>query len=157
MSQIMTRRRVTSGLAALLVTPAIARAAADNPQLEAAARDEGSLTWYIAQVDAETAENFGRSFSQSNPGVAVGVIRTTGQVAYQRLLMDIKNHTPQCDVFSTTDISHMPILKERHELRRIHRRPTPMRCCRRSRRCRTPGIPTLPTPLATSLSIIRIR
>ena len=44
------------------------------------------------------------------------MIRTTGQVAYQRLLMDIKNHTPQCDVFSTTDISHMPILKERHEL-----------------------------------------
>ena len=30
--------------------------------------------------------------------------------------MDIKNHTPQCDVFSTTDIAHMPVLKERHEL-----------------------------------------
>jgi iron(III) transport system substrate-binding protein len=37
-------------------------------------------------------------------------------VAFQRLLMDIKNHTPQCDVFSATDISHMPILKDKHEL-----------------------------------------
>jgi iron(III) transport system substrate-binding protein len=67
-------------------------------------------------VDAQTAENYGRLFTQGHPGIAVGVIRTTGQVAYQRLLMDIRNHTPQCDVFSTTDISHMPILKERHEL-----------------------------------------
>jgi iron(III) transport system substrate-binding protein len=82
----------------------------------AAAKSDGTLTWYIAQVDAQTAENLGRSFTQRYPGVNVGVIRTTGQVAYQRLLMDIKNHVPQCDVFSTTDISHMPILKERHEL-----------------------------------------
>jgi iron(III) transport system substrate-binding protein len=116
MSQNITRRHAATGLAALVAVPAPGRAAGDNPKLEAAAHDEGGLTWYIAQVDAQTAEDLGRSFSQSHPGVNVGVIRTTGQVAYQRLLMDIKNHTPQCDVFSTTDISHMPILKERHEL-----------------------------------------
>jgi len=116
MAHEITRRQAASGLAALLAMPGGAAVAADNPALEAAAHDEGALTWYIAQVDAQTAENLGRAFSQSNPGVNVGVIRTTGQVAYQRLLMDIKNHTPQCDVFSTTDISHMPILKERHEL-----------------------------------------
>jgi iron(III) transport system substrate-binding protein len=111
-----TRRRATSGLAALLATPRLAGATSGTAALEAAARGDGSLTWYIAQVDAQTAEGLGRSFSASNPGVNVGVIRTTGQVAFQRLLMDIKNHTPQCDVFSATDISHMPILKERHEL-----------------------------------------
>lgn len=111
----ITRRHAASGIAAVLASPRLADAA-DDPALEAAAHDEGTLTWYIAQVDAQTAENLGRAFTQSNPGVNVGVIRTTGQVAYQRLLMDIKNHTPQCDVFSTTDISHMPALKERHEL-----------------------------------------
>src|ERR1700710_147989 len=116
MSPKIPRRRVAAGLASVVAVPGRAHAAADLPTLEAAARGEGTLTWYIAQVDAETAEKLGRSFSQSHPGVNVGVIRTTGQVAYQRLLMDIKNHTPQCDVFSTTDISHMPILKERHEL-----------------------------------------
>jgi iron(III) transport system substrate-binding protein len=115
MSPKITRRRVAAGLAAAAAVPQWARAA-DFSALEGAARGEGTVTWYIAQVDAETAESMGRSFSKSHPGVSVGVIRTTGQVAYQRLLMDIKNHTPQCDVFSTTDISHMPILKERHEL-----------------------------------------
>jgi iron(III) transport system substrate-binding protein len=116
MSQEITRRQAASGLAALFAMPGLARAAADNPALQAAAHSEGTLTWYVAQVDAQTAENLGRAFTHSNPGMNVGVIRTTGQVAFQRLLMDIKNHTPQCDVFSATDISHLPILKDRHEL-----------------------------------------
>jgi len=116
MSQKITRRQAAAGLTALVGIPGLARAAGGNAALEAAAHAEGTLTWYIAQVDAQTAENLGRSFTQSYPGLNVGVIRTTGQVAFQRLLLDIKNHTPQCDVFSATDISHLPILKERHEL-----------------------------------------
>jgi len=103
---------------------AIALAAAALPRagwageklLQDQARAEGTLTWYTGQTDAETAELLGRTFTAENPGVNVQVIRTTGQVAYQRLQLDIKNHTPQCDVFSTTDISHMPILKEKHQL-----------------------------------------
>jgi iron(III) transport system substrate-binding protein len=89
---------------------------ADLAALEQAARQEATVTWYVAQMDGERAEAFGRAFTADYPGIKVSVIRTTGQVAYQRLTMDIKNHTPQCDVFSTTDISHMPVLKERHEL-----------------------------------------
>src|ERR1700712_5107038 len=116
MSQNITRRQAATGLAVLVATAKPIQAAAENPALESAAHSEASVTWYVAQVDAQTAEKLGRSFSQSYPGMNVGVIRTTGQVAYQRLLMDIKNHPPQCDVFSTTDISHMPILRERHEL-----------------------------------------
>lgn len=116
MSLNITRRHAAAGLALLAAAPRHVRAATDPASPEGAARAEGSLTWYTAQVDAQTAEKLGRSFTQSHPDIGVGVIRTTGQVAYQRLLMDIKNHTPQCDVFSTTDISHMPILRERHEL-----------------------------------------
>ena len=58
----------------------------------------------------------GPEFTASHPGIKVSVIRTTGQVAYQRLQLDIKNHTPQCDVFSATDYSHMPILKDQKQI-----------------------------------------
>jgi iron(III) transport system substrate-binding protein len=67
-------------------------------------------------MDTETAERFGRAFTARHPGIKVEAIRTTGQIAFQRLSLDIKNRTPRCDVFSTTDISHMPVLKERREL-----------------------------------------
>lgn len=111
------RRQIGAGALAAAITAGLPRDAyADLTALESTARAEGTLTWYTGQTDAETAELLGRTFTAQNPGIKVEVIRTTGQVAYQRLLLDIKNKTPQCDVFSTTDISHMPILKERHQL-----------------------------------------
>jgi iron(III) transport system substrate-binding protein len=91
-------------------------ARADLLQLHAAARQEASLTWYIAQLDTETAEAFGSAFTATYPGVRVDVIRTTGQVAFERLMLDLKNGSPHCDVFSATDIAHMPILRERNAL-----------------------------------------
>ncbi|MGE4045748.1 MAG: ABC transporter substrate-binding protein [Acetobacteraceae bacterium] len=114
----ITRRQAVAGLATLGVTTLVLPedAFADTKALEAAAQKEGTLTWYTAQIDAEKAERLGKAFTENHPGIKVAVIRTTGQVAYQRLLLDIKNSTPQCDVFSTTDISHMPALKERKQL-----------------------------------------
>lgn len=44
------------------------------------------------------------------------MIRTTGQVAYERLLQDLKNNAPQCDVFSSTDVSQYTTLKKRNAL-----------------------------------------
>jgi iron(III) transport system substrate-binding protein len=116
MPRTMTRRRAASGLIGLAALPGAGWAEGASRGLQAGARAEGTLTWYTAQVDAETAEMLGQTFSRTYQGVNVGVIRTTGQVAFQRLLMDIRNNTPQCDVFSATDISHMPMLKERHAL-----------------------------------------
>lgn len=113
----ITRRRAAMAALATSITAGMVRDAhADLKALEQAARAEGGLTWYTGQTDAETAELLGRSFTAEYPGIKVSVIRTTGQVAYQRLLLDIKNKTPQCDVFSTTDISHMPALRERNQL-----------------------------------------
>jgi iron(III) transport system substrate-binding protein len=109
---MLTRRAALSLLSAAAVPRATA--AADAP--EEAAREEGAVTWYVAQVDSETAEVLGRRFSARHPGITVAVIRTTGQVAYQRLLMELKNNAPECDVISTTDISHMPALQERNAL-----------------------------------------
>ena len=114
---MMKRRHFASGLAATGALALRSRSVhAELAELEAAARKEGTLTWYIAQVDAESAEALGRTFTKQYPGISVAVIRTTGQVAYQRLLLELKNNAPQCDVFSTTDISHMPTLKERSAL-----------------------------------------
>jgi iron(III) transport system substrate-binding protein len=112
--KIKRRTAITAAAAALAAraTPGLA----DDSTLLTAAKAEGTLTWYSAQLDAAVSEEVGRTFTNSHPGVNVGVIRTTGQVAYQRLMMDIKNHTPSCDVFSATDISHLPILKERGEV-----------------------------------------
>jgi iron(III) transport system substrate-binding protein len=113
----LTRRRFASGLTAIGAAVAAPRLAHSQlAAIETAARKEATLTWYIAQVDAEQAEELGRAFTQQYPGVSVTAIRTTGQVAYQRLLLDLKNNAPQCDVFSTTDASHMPALKERNAL-----------------------------------------
>jgi iron(III) transport system substrate-binding protein len=114
---MITRRSLASGLAATGGASLLPRATrAELAEIATAARKEGILTWYIAQVDSEQAESLGRAFTAQYPGINVAVIRTTGQVAYQRLLLDLKNNSPQCDVFSTTDISHMPALKERNAL-----------------------------------------
>src|SRR5690348_7547361 len=110
-----TRRQVATGLAAGAMLLSGRLKAQDSVLLESA-RNEGTLTWYIAQVDGETAEVMGRAFTAQYPGVKVSVIRTTGQVAYERLVQDLKNNAPQCDVFSTTDIAHMPALRKRNEI-----------------------------------------
>ena len=111
----ITRRSLGAGLAAV---GAIRAARADPAELEAAARTEGSVTWYVAQMSGEAAEAMGRRFSQRYPGIKVSVIRTTGQVAYERLQQELKNNTPTCDVFSSTDISHYPALIKRNALAR---------------------------------------
>src|SRR5277367_2955272 len=106
---MLTRRAAV----VLLTAAALPRAGFAEDPPEAAARAEGTVTWYVAQVDSEGAEALGRRFTAAHPGITVAVIRTTGQVAYQRLLMELKNGAPQCDVLSTTDISQMLTLKQR--------------------------------------------
>ncbi len=109
----LSRRAVVLGSGALMASDGHAYA---KPALEAAARKEGGVTWYIAQIDSETAERMGRAFTARYPGIGVSVIRTTGQVAYERLLQDLKNNAAQCDVFSSTDIAQYPALKKRNAL-----------------------------------------
>jgi iron(III) transport system substrate-binding protein len=112
MSTHVTRRHAIAGLGAAGALAALPRPArADLAAIEDAARKEGGLTWYTAHTDGETAEAFGRGFSARYPGLKVTVIRTTAQVAYERLLQDLKNGSPQCDVFSSTDIGHYVALK----------------------------------------------
>ncbi len=77
----LTRRGAVLGLGPLRSCP---RRARRSDYVIAAARKEGSLIWYVAQMSGEAAEDMGRIFTRQYPGVAVSVVRTTGQVAYQR-------------------------------------------------------------------------
>ena len=113
----LSRRGFTALLGSSLLLPARALLAAATPEAHAAlleaARKEGELTWYSAHYTSEQAERVGREFTQKYPGVKVNVVRTTAQVAYQRLSQDIQSNTPNCDVFGSTDVGHYVQLKER--------------------------------------------
>lgn len=78
-----------------------------------AAKEEGELTWYVAHHSSEVAERMGRVFTETYPGVEVNVVRTTAQVAYQRLNQDIDAGVNNCDVFASTVVAHFIDLKER--------------------------------------------
>jgi iron(III) transport system substrate-binding protein len=111
----LTRREL---IAAALLVPLAARAgaAAMTPretQLYEAAKKEGQLTWYTAHFSGEAAQRIGRGFSAKYPGLNVNVIRTTAQVAYQRLTQELKANSLQVDVFSSTDMGHYTYLKEK--------------------------------------------
>ncbi len=92
--------------ASLLRSPLAPPAArADMKALEEGAKKEGELTWYVAHYTSEGAEDLGAASPRCTASRS-NVVRTTAQVAYQRLLQDIKNNQTNCDVFSSTDVGH---------------------------------------------------
>ncbi|MET0542553.1 MAG: extracellular solute-binding protein [Variovorax sp.] len=102
---------------ALLAPWAASRAQpASSASLYEAAKKEGELTWYTVPQTSEVAEKMGRTFTARYPGVKVNVVRTTAQVAFQRLNQDLKAGTANCDVFTSTDLSHYVDLKGRNLL-----------------------------------------
>ncbi len=113
----LDRRQFTTVAGAAALAPwATAHAQSGQAALEAlhaAARKEGELTWYIVYLPSEDAENLGRTFSARFPGVKVNVVRTTAQVAFQRLNQDLQAGAANCDVFSSTDLAHYLDLKQR--------------------------------------------
>jgi iron(III) transport system substrate-binding protein len=99
-------RRVACAAMAITMALGFAPAAyADMKALEEAARKEGELTWYTSHYTSEGAEDLGRGFTEMY-GIKANVVRMTAQVAYQRLLHDLKKNQVICDVFSSTDVGH---------------------------------------------------
>src|SRR5580704_13395842 len=114
------RRSFLFGSSALLVLGSSAKVRAqaassmtahEKELYEAAKKEGGELTWYTAHSDDITAQTLGRSFEALYPGIKVNVLRTTAQVAYQRITQEIKASAIQCDVFSSTDLGHSVELK----------------------------------------------
>jgi iron(III) transport system substrate-binding protein len=102
-------------IAICLVVPALA----DTASLESDAKKEGELTWYVSQVNGETAEAAGNAFTALHPGVKVNVIRITTQVAYQRVKQELQHDSLVCDVLSTTDIAQYKNLKKSKQIAKI--------------------------------------
>jgi iron(III) transport system substrate-binding protein len=103
---------------ALLAPHAMSLAQTPLASLYEAAKKEGELTWYIVFLPSEEAESTARAFTARYPGVKVNVVRTTAQVAFQRLNQDLRANTANCDVFASTDIAHYVDLKKRKLLMR---------------------------------------
>ena len=111
-------RALLAGLVgiALSALPAAAQMTDHEKQLYEAAKKEGELTWYTAHTSAENAEADAAAFMAKFPGVKVNVVRSTAQVAYQRLSQDARAGIAQCDVFSSTDVGHYTTLKSENAL-----------------------------------------
>jgi iron(III) transport system substrate-binding protein len=99
------------------VSPRNAAAAAEmtahERELYEAAKQEGELTWYTAHSDDVTAQALGHGFEANFPGIKVSVVRTTAQVAFQRVSQELRAGAMQVDVLSSTDIGHYVYLKEK--------------------------------------------
>jgi len=103
------------GLGLLAASGARAETAHEK-DLYDAAKQEGSVTWYSGILDQQICDRVGQAFSAQYPGIQFDAIKTTSQVAFQRLLQDLKAGQVQGDVFTTTDIGHMVFLKSKGEL-----------------------------------------
>lgn len=115
---IIRRRSMLAGAAAaglFRLRPAAAQA--DYlAELHAKAQAEGEVTWYIVYWPSDRAEKHAALFTKAYPGVKVNVVRTTAQVAYQRLTQDMKANAANCDIFASTDMSHYVALKAAGQL-----------------------------------------
>jgi iron(III) transport system substrate-binding protein len=112
-------RWIAALLAAAFLAAGASGASAQTDQqklLYEAAKGEGTLTWYSGVMDQALCEKVGQAFAAKYPGIKVDVTKTTSQVAFQRVLQDIKSGQVQSDVFTSTDASHMVYLKEKGEL-----------------------------------------
>jgi len=119
MIRIPSRRDVLKAGSALALGTAMDRTAharetsAREKELYELAKKEGEVTWYTAHSNDTTAQALGRDFEAAFPGIKANAVRTTAQVAYQRLTQEQKAGAMQVDVFSSTDLGHYVALKEK--------------------------------------------
>ncbi len=112
------RRGFIAGAVAawLLASPAATAQADALAELYTKAKIESGVTWYIVYWPSDRAEKHAALFTKAYPGIAVNVVRTTAQVAFQRLTQDIRAKAANCDVFASTDMSHYVTLKAQGQL-----------------------------------------
>ena len=111
------------GAAALAASPLAAMRAfaqdqkePDLSELYAAAKKDGELTWYVTHWSTETAERVGNAFAQAYPGMKCNVVRSTGQMLFQRISQELKARVPVCDVFSSSELGQYVTLKKDKQL-----------------------------------------
>lgn len=108
--------RVLGSLAASLSLLAFSAAAQMQPwekSLYEAARKEKPITVYTAHYNTEDAQSLCQAFEKKYAGLKCNFVRTTAQVAYQRFQQDLQAGAPVASIFSSTDVSHYPAMKEK--------------------------------------------
>jgi iron(III) transport system substrate-binding protein len=104
---------VLMAVLALAAGPALAQMPAWEKDLYEAAKKEKELTVYTAHYNTEEAARLCSAFETKYPGVKCNFVRTTAQVAFQRLQQDIQANRPVASIFSSTDVSHYPALESK--------------------------------------------
>lgn len=118
----ITKRQMLAGMAGgalggLAAAPVAAQDLSPyERELHDAAKAKPEVTWYTGQMQAEPSEAAAAAFGVRFPGLKVNVVRSTSQVAFQRLSQDMRAGVAQCDVFSSTDYSHAAFLKREGKL-----------------------------------------
>jgi iron(III) transport system substrate-binding protein len=108
----MMPRIISATLVALLACAGGAAAFEGEGPLHEAAKKEKNFTWYTAHFDSETAAAVCNGFEKKYAGVKCNYVRTTAQVAYQRLSQDMKGGLAIASVISSTDTSHHGKMKK---------------------------------------------
>ena len=98
---------------AIAAAPLRAQMPAWEQQLYDAAKKEKQFTVYTAHYDTQTIADLCDAFDKKYPGVKCNFVRTTAQVAFQRLQQDLQANLAVASVFSSTDVSHYPDLTRR--------------------------------------------
>ena len=112
-----SRRSILASIAAAALATDRAHAEAGDLQpIYEKAKKEGQVTWYSGFLDQTICAQIGNAFSQKWPGITVNATKTTSQVAFQRLLQDMKGGRIESDIFSSTDLSHMAFLQKKNLL-----------------------------------------
>jgi iron(III) transport system substrate-binding protein len=110
---------------ALAASPVHAQMAPWEKSLYEAAKSEKPVTVYTAHYSTEEAAGLCGAYEKKYPGLKCNFVRTTAQVAFQRLQQDMQANARVASVFSSTDVSH-------------YRRSSRRGCCLRTRRTTQP-------------------
>ena len=112
----LSRRSILTAIAACVAVDRAHAEAGDLQTIYEAAKKEGQVTWYSGFLDQTICAQIGNAFSKKWPGITVNATKTTSQVAFQRLLQDMKGGRIESDIFSSTDLSHMAFLQKKNLL-----------------------------------------
>jgi iron(III) transport system substrate-binding protein len=99
---------VGSAAAALFAEPlkaATTPPSAVTPDLIAAARKEGKVSYYAA-IEINVAERLGKLFEAKYPGISVRVERSGAERIFQRIAQENGSGIHAVDVANSTDVSH---------------------------------------------------
>src|SRR5881398_3241292 len=107
---------ILSACALLAAVPARAQMQPWEKELYEAAKKEKPVTVYTAHYNTDEAAALCAAFEKKYPDLKCNFVRTTAQVAYQRLQQDASANAPVASVFSSTDVSHYPALKQKGQL-----------------------------------------